>query len=74
MANKKYGKKERQNNDRAGKITHVVNLAVIVTKLHVVAGIMGLFVNSEQTEHCSEIRSKKQSIKQMSICSSPLST
>ena len=35
---------------------------------------LGLFVNSEQTEHCSYIRSKKQSIKQMSICSSLLST
>ena len=34
----------------------------------------GLFVNSEQTEHCSEIRSKKQDIKQMTICSSLLST
>ena len=36
--------------------------------------IMGLFVNSEQTEHCSEIRSKKQNIKQMSTCSSLLPT
>ena len=36
--------------------------------------IMGLFVNSKQTEHCSEIRSKKQYIKQMSSCSSVLST
>ena len=39
-----------------------------------IADITSLFVNSEQTEHCSEIRSKKQNIKQMSICSSLLST
>ena len=33
---------------------------------------MGLFANSEQTDDCSEILSKKQNIKQISSCSSLL--